>query len=146
MASPVMIILGSCDARLAPEIGRAVGALVHAADDRIDLMLSGWQWPGTVANVRAGGQLAATFARPADYVSYQVKGRAEVLPATAEHAAAAARYIESMTATLGELGLDRRIVAPWLVDRELVTLSFGVEEIFVQTPGAKAGQRIERQG
>ncbi|RXZ66343.1 pyridoxamine 5'-phosphate oxidase family protein [Pelagerythrobacter rhizovicinus] len=145
MASPVMIILGSCDGQSKPEIGRAMGALAHAADNRIDLMVSAWQWPRMVANVRAGARLAATFARPSDYVSYQVKGHATVATATDDHAAAAAHYIERITATLGGLGLDRHLVAPWLVSRDLVVLCLSVEEIFIQTPGTKAGQRIERR-
>lgn len=145
MVSPVMIILGSCDAQRMPEIGRAVGADVRAADNRVDLMVSAWQWPATVANVRAGARLAATFARPSDYVSYQVKGHATVATATDEQTAAVAQYIERITATLGGLGLSASLVAPWLVNRDLVILSLGIEEIFIQTPGAKAGQRIERR-
>lgn len=144
MASPVMIILGTRDASLAPEIARAVGAVVRREEGCVDLMVTEWQWPGTVANVRANGQLAATFARPSDYVSYQVKGHATAVPATAEHTTLARRYMESMVSTLGGLGLEQRIVAPWLVDRYLVVLRLSVAEIFVQTPGAKAGQLIER--
>lgn len=144
MASPVMIVLGTRDDALVPEIARAVGAVVHREESCVELMVSEWQWPKTVANVRANRQLAVTFARPSDYVSYQVKGHATVVPTTAEHTALARRYLESMASTLGELGLEQRIVAPWLVERDLVTLSVSVQEIFVQTPGAKAGQLIEQ--
>ncbi|MXQ12833.1 pyridoxamine 5'-phosphate oxidase family protein [Microvirga makkahensis] len=145
MASPVMIVLGTRDGSLVPEIARAVGAVVHREEGRIDLMISEWQWPRTVLNVRANGQLAVTFARPSDYVSYQVKGQATVAPVSAEHITLAAGYRKSMCAALGELGLERRIVAPWLINRDLVALRLTVEEIFVQTPGAKAGQLVERQ-
>ena len=144
MVSPVMIILGTRDDMLVPEIARAVGAIVHKEGGCADLMISEWQWPKTVANVRANGQLAVTFARPSDYVSYQVKGHATVVPTAAEHITLARRYVESMASTLGDLGLERRIVAPWLVARDLVTLRLSVQEIFVQTPGAKAGQLIEQ--
>lgn len=145
MTSPVMIVLGTSDEALQPAIGRAVGALVQRDEGCIDLMVSEWQWPATVANVRAIGRLAATFARPSDYVSFQAKGRAAVLPAAAEHLSSAARYVERITATLEELGLDSRIVTPWLVDLDLVAVRLLVDEIFVQTPGAKAGQLVERQ-
>jgi hypothetical protein len=145
MASPVMIILGTRNDALVPEIARAVGAAVRREEGCIELMVSGWQWPKTVANVRANGQLAVTFARPSDYVSYQVKGHATVVPTTAEHTTLARRYMESMESTLGDLGLEQRIVAPWLIDRDLVALRLSAQEIFVQTPGAKAGQLIERQ-
>ncbi len=145
MASPVMIILGTRDDFLAPEIARAVGAVVRRDKGHVDLMVSEWQWPKTVANVRANGQLAVTFARPSDYVSYQIKGHATVVSTAAEHVALARRYMECMASTLGELGLEQRVVAPWLVDRDLVAVRLSVQEIFEQTPGARAGRLIEGQ-
>lgn len=144
MASPVMIILGTRNDALVPDIARAVGAAVRREEGCVDLIVSEWQWPETVANVRANGQLAATFARPSDYVSYQVKGYATVVPATAEHTSLARHYMGGVASTLGGLGLEERIVAPWLADLSPVTLSLSVQEIFVQTPGTKAGQLIER--
>lgn len=145
MASPVMIVLGSCDDTLVPEIGRGIGAIVCDGGAFVDLMVSEWQWPKTVANVRANGRLSVTFARPSDYVSYQIKGNAAVMPATDEHKSFSTRYAGRIAATLGELGLEGRVVAPWLVEKDLVVLRLSVEEVFVQTPGAKAGQLIERQ-
>jgi hypothetical protein len=145
MVSPVMIILGTCDDAHSPDIGRAVGAMADAAKGRIDLVVSQWQWPKTVANIRETGRLSATFARPSDYASYQAKGRASVVPATPEHLRHSARYVEAMTATLEGLGLDRWTVAPWFVTRDPVALAFSVEAVFVQTPGAQAGQLLEPQ-
>jgi len=143
MESAVMIIVGTCDDALRPQIGRAVGAVVDRATGGVDLIVSDWQWPETIANVRRNGRLAVTFARPSDYVSYQVKGRATVIPTSAAHRACAARYVEAMTATLVGNGLDARVTGPWLVDREPAALRLAAETIFVQTPGDKAGQRLE---
>ena len=82
--------------------------------------------------------------RPAvHYVSYQVKGRATVVPASDAHRERAARYVEAMTAILVGNGLDARVTTPWLVDREPAALRLGAEMIFVQTPGDKAGRRLE---
>ena len=143
LESPVMIIVGSCDDGLLPQVARAAGAVVDRAKGRVDLIVSGWQWPQTIANVGRNGRLAVTFARPADYVSYQVKGRAAVIPASAAHRQCAQRYIEAMTETFVRLGLDRMVVAPWLVDLEPQVLRLAVETIFVQTPGEKAGSILE---
>jgi len=85
LESPVMIIVGSCDDGLLPQVARAAGVVVDRAKGRVDLIVSGWQWPQTIANVGRNGQLAVTFARPADYVSYQLKGRAAIIPASAAH-------------------------------------------------------------
>ena len=143
LQSPVMIIVGSCDDGLLPQIARAAGAIVDRTKGRIDLIVSSWQWPQTMANVRRNGRLAVTFARPVDYVSYQLKGRAAVIPASAAHRQCAQHYIEAMTETFTGLGLDRAVAAPWLVDLEPQVLRLEVEMIFVQTPGEKAGRVLE---
>ena len=143
LQSPVMIIVGSCDDGLLPQIARAAGAIVDRTKGRIDLIVSSWQWPQTIANVRRNGRLAVTFARPVDYVSYQLKGRAAIIPASAAHRQRAQRYIEAMTETFAGLGLDRAVAAPWLVDLEPQVLRLAVETIFVQTPGEKAGSILE---
>jgi hypothetical protein len=143
MESAVMIIVGTCDDALRPQIGRAAGAIVDRATGGVDLIVSNWQWPETIANVGRNGRLAVTFARPSDYVSYQVKGRATLFPASATHRACAVRYVQGMTATLVGNGLDASVTVPWLVHREPAVLRLATEMIFVQTPGDKAGQRLE---
>jgi hypothetical protein len=143
LESPVMIIAGSCDDASLPQIARAAGAIVDRANGDVDLIVSGWQWPQTIANVRCNGRLAVTFARPADYVSYQAKGRAAVIPASSVHRQRAQQYIEAMTETFAGLGLDRAVAAPWLVDLEPQVLRLTVDMIFVQTPGEKAGRLLE---
>ncbi len=143
MESAVMIIVGTCDDALRPQIGRAAGAIVDTAAGGVDLIVSNWQWPETIANARRNGRVAVTFARPSDYVSYQVKGRATVVPASDAHRERAARYVEAMTAILVGNGLDARVTTPWLVDREPAALRLVAEMIFVQTPGDKAGRRLE---
>ena len=143
MESPVMMIVGTCDTSLVPQIARAVGAVVDPAKSRADIIVSAWQWPDTIANIRQTGQLAVTFARPSDYVTYQVKGRATVRTASEAHRACAHRYIGAMTATLVALGLDPALILSWLVNREPVVLRLAMEVIFVQTPGETAGQMRE---
>ena len=143
LESPVMIIVGSCDDGLLPQIARAAGAVADRAKGRIDLIVSGWQWPQTIANVARNGQLAVTFARPADYVSYQLKGRAEILPASAAHRQRAQLYIAAMIETFAGLGLDQAVAASWLVDQDPQVLRLAVERIFVQTPGENAGSIFE---
>ncbi len=143
LESPVMIIVGSCDDGLIPQIARAAGAIVDQAKGSIDLIVSSWQWPQTIANVRHNGRLAVTFARPADYVSYQVKGRVAVIPASAAHRQCAQHYIEAMTETFAGLGLDRTVVAPWLVDLGPQGWRLAVDRRGVQTPGEKSSRLLE---
>jgi hypothetical protein len=110
-------------------------------------MVSAWQWPETVANARAHGRIAATFARPSDYVTYQVKGRVDLVapPAPALHACAL-RYAARIAEALAELGQPSDRTAPWRSERDLVALRVRPEQVFVQTPGARAGSLLTKGG
>lgn len=145
LEGPVMIILGTADAAGRPEIGRAIGIRVVAAQGRIELVVSGWQWPGTVANLRATERLAATFSRPADYVTYQLKGRAALREADEDDLRLADGYRTRTQDALDALGLSPGIADHWLAAREAVVLRLAVEQAFVQTPGPAAGSALGSQ-
>src|SRR4051812_19006462 len=120
LASPVMIIIGTHDEALRPEIGRGNGALVHVQSGKVEVLFSSWLWPGTARNLRANGGFAATFARPRDYAAFQLKGLATLMEPLAEHRHAAADYTEAIRETLIAQGLETRLIDPWLTERELV--------------------------
>jgi len=144
--SPVMIILGT-GAGGVPEIGRGMGASVEEDGAAMQVIVSAWQWPETVAQARASGRLAATFARPADYVTYQVKGRVDrVAPLTPALEACAARYAARITEVLDGLGLPPELTAPWRSGRDLMALHLRPEQVFVQTPGLRAGSLLAGPG
>ncbi len=137
VASHVMIIVATAG----PQIARAVGARADHAAGRLDLLVSAWQWPEAVAELGPAGRIAATFARPVDYVSLQVKGIVEdVRPADSDDRARAAGYIAGITGMLVGLGLDPLIIEPWQSDRDLLRLRIRPEAVFVQTPGPQAGR------
>lgn len=142
LASPVTIIVGTGDGEGRPEIGRAVGARVEPGGEVVELVVSSWQWPGTAGNLRASGRAAATFARPSDYVCYQVRGRATIHSADAADVALSDRYMTAILAELERLGLAPELAAPWLTNRDAVLIRIQAEEIYLQTPGAKAGQLL----
>lgn len=137
-----MIIVGTHGEAGRPEIARAVGATM-AAPDLVTLHISQWQWPQTLADLRANGRIAATFSRPEDYVSHQIKGRVRhILPADPAQCAAAARYSRTMAAVLARLGVPPAVSTPWREVRDLAAVTMAVEEVFVQTPGPGAGRRL----
>ncbi len=139
--SPVMQIIGTADADNRPEVGRGVGAW-PLDGRRIAIVVSAWQWPGTVANLRENGMIAATFSRPSDYVTYQIKGRAEVRDAAAAEIERSERYMVAMVSALMRLGIAPDIIAPWLTHRDARLVTIDVASVFVQTPGAKAGSKL----
>lgn len=142
LASPVMIIIGTHDETLQPDIGRGSGTLVHADTGVVEVLLSSWLWPGTARNLRANGAFAATFARPRDYTAYQVKGRATVIEPQAEHRRVAADYAEAIREALMAQGMVAGLIDPWLSERELVVACVDVAQVYEQTPGPRAGRAL----
>lgn len=142
LASPAMILLGTRNAGNMPDVGRAMGVRLIDGNETIELLVSKWQWPGTVENISRTGILAVTLSRPSDYVTYQVKGRAAIRPTGEDDRALAARYGRRMKETLTGLGVTPAIAAQWFCDRDLVAARLGIEEIFVQTPGSSAGTAV----
>jgi hypothetical protein len=146
LESPVMIVIGTGAEGLA-EIGRGLGASVEADGTALHVIVSAWQWPGTVAQARATGRIAVTFARPADYVTYQVKGQVDrVAPLTPALEACAARYAARITEVLLGLGMPPQVTAPWRSERDLVALRIRPAQVFVQTPGPRAGLPVAGGG
>jgi hypothetical protein len=146
LESPVMIVIGT-GAEGAAEIGRGLGAAVEDAGKVLYLVVSAWQWPETVAQAHTTGRIAVTFARPADYVTYQVKGQVDgVAPLTPALRAQAARYASGIVEVLAGLGLPPELTAPWRSERDLVALCVRPAQVFVQTPGPGAGRPLARHG
>lgn len=92
--------------------------------------------------MRDNGRAAITFARPHDYVTYQLKGAARIAEPDTQALALASRYIGGITEVLCQLGLQRRLIEPWLTQREAVAIRLDIESVFDQTPGSKAGRLI----
>lgn len=136
---PLMCIIAAVDGGGRPSAGRGIG--FHVLDDRegIDVIFSGWQWPGIERSVRDTGKLAATFVSPSDYMTFQIKGPAAMRGTKAHDFERASRFIKSATEELAELGVPETVIAPWLTSREARVVRLGASEIYVQTPGPDAG-------
>lgn len=143
LAAPVTILVGGRGAGFAPEIARGVGLCPGPGDDCIDVMISAWQWPGTVANLRDNGALALTVSDPRSYRTYQLKGTARLQPPTAACQEAAAAYVQQTLAMFDALAMPAGFAGHWLSLRDLVVARLTVEEIYIQTPGPTAGQRAD---
>ena len=142
LSSPVMIVVGTADPRGRPEIGRAVGCHSEPGMSHIELVVPERHWPGTVANIRQTGRTAATFSRPVDYETFQVKGAAAIRDADRDDFALAARYMRDIEEVLSALGIPPAFSATWLSNEGAVIVTLSIEAVFVQTPGPRAGQAL----
>lgn len=141
LTSPVMIIMATADAELMPVVGRGLGCRLTERGE-VEIVFSRWQWPRIEADLLASRRLAATWARPSDYVSYQLKGSAMLRSCEAQDRALAERYCADMTQVLATLGVSLEQIGHWIVPRDLAVARMTVAEAYVQTPGQRAGVRL----
>lgn len=136
----VMLVIGTADAERQPAIARGVG-IRHAEGEALRILYSRARWPHVAAHVAANGVLALTCVRPADYTAYQLKGPASVgLPDDADHLCNA-HYLAHARDTLPVAMADPVHAAIWMDSSDLGVIVQEVREVYVQTPGARAGVR-----
>jgi hypothetical protein len=139
-----MIVVGTYDAGRRPAIGRGIGTVVAAEGSHLDLFISRWQWPETIDNIEQTGQVAVTFSRPSDYMTYQVKGSVEAVEAANEgDQATIDRYLTEIDQALAGVGLASAVAERLLTCSDPVRVRFQPKEIYTQTPGPTAGTRID---
>jgi len=139
LKQPLMIILGTADRVGRPAIGRGMGVFESEQDGHLDLIFSTWQWPDTATYIRETGRLAVTLASPSSYTSYQMKGKAWLRHAKPDDIERSDDYIEAIDMELQRLGVPPKLTLPWLCNREPLVATLNVSEIYVQTPGPRAG-------
>lgn len=140
MQRPVMIVAATRGTDLRPAIGRAVGVRVSQDRGLLDVLLSRAQWPAVTAERGAGAAWAVTLSDPADYRTFQVKGRlTEVAGAGPDDLQCAQSYISAVTRTLLDLGVQPSQAACWFSTEDLVRVRLVPLSVFWQTPGARAG-------
>ncbi|SJZ94760.1 Pyridoxamine 5'-phosphate oxidase [Consotaella salsifontis] len=142
IASPVMIVIGTRDRANRPDIGRGIGAWTTADATGLQIIVSAWQYGGTIDNLRSNGAAALTFVRPSDYVCYQIKGRASIGEIGPAGLALSARYIAAMSEALARLGVAPEMSGVWLASREPTLFQVTPEAVFLQTPGPGAGTAL----
>lgn len=144
LESAVMTILASRDGDFRPAIGRGVGTRCPAGGQVLETMVSRAQWPRLVDNLAPGAPIAATFVKVDDYQTYQVKGIVEEIALASEADQALTRvFHRDVRRALSALGVTEGQIAFWLTDIELHRLRYRVSDLFVQTPGPRAGMRLE---
>lgn len=138
----VSILVGTRDAGLRPEATRGVGAIVHPDRDRLTVFLPVQASTRAVANLRDNGLIAVGFSNMLDHKTIQVKGKAEeIRPATDEERAVVTRYHAAFAEILYMVGIPRGTSGRFNVWPS-VAVTFRVSDLFLQTPGPKAGERL----
>lgn len=138
---PVLMTLATRDGANRPGIARGLGARPDGPG-RFRVGFCVRLWPETAANLLDNGWLALVVVQPADYRTYQFKGRARLLPPDGADRAEAEAYRERTYAAMGDAGIPRARIAHWLAAEELAVADLAVERVFEQTPGPRAGRVV----
>ncbi|WP_026793256.1 hypothetical protein [Pleomorphomonas oryzae] len=146
ISDTVMMIAATRDDAMRAHIGRGCGASFDPEVGDVALLASSTQWPDFTANARSGAPIALTVCRPDNYQSLQIKGQiAGVTLATDDQAERAQRYIDSMLAVMAPLGISRLQLSTVFSNADLVAIRFWPADLFIQTPGPEAGERLRRE-
>lgn len=142
MESGVSIIVGTRDAALRPEAMRAMGFRVASDLKGGTLFLPCGTAEKTILNLGSVPLLAVTFSETTTHRTVQVKGRARrVREAREDERPWVERYLQAFAAELEVVGMPRRLSSrlnhwpAWAIELE-------ASDLFVQTPGPRAGTRL----
>lgn len=145
LEGPVMILLSTRDSAHRAGIARGSGVRFDRRNGQIHVLLCRSQWPDVAGNAETGAPIAMTAVRPSDYRAFQIKGVIRsVAPASGEEQQRAMAYVNRMLDVMSELGVTKLQLSHTLTDQDLVRISFLPTDLFAQTPGPGAGQRLGR--
>lgn len=143
LESGLVLFVATRDAALLPSGAPAAGLRVGPDGRHVTVFLPVRPAARVIEDLRANGELAVTASRPIDYRTLQLKGRVVRLgPAPEEDAAFVRAYRASFAAQLGKVGWVPA-QANGIVSWPCVAAELAVRELFEQTPGPRAGARLD---
>jgi len=138
----VSIFVGTSDAERRPEAIRAVGAVVAPDRKKLTVFVPVATAKRTVDNLAQRREIAVGFSRTLDHLSIQIKGRCDVRLATDAERSVCERYLGAYVEALYVIGLPRNLTRRMTV-WPAYALEVEIRDVFAQTPGPGAGQRLE---
>ena len=142
LASGVVIYVATADAQRAPEAMFGMGAKIDCERRVVTLYLAAPSREATLENLARDPRIAATFTRPADHKSLQVKGRVlRVRESTEADRDVQAVHRAALVEQFAGVGIPRattRRVVWW----PSVAVELEVCDVFTQTPGPRAGEQL----
>jgi hypothetical protein len=145
IARGVSVLVGTCDADSAPHAARAVGLQVHDDRRHATVYLPEVTAQHPVTNVAVNARVAVLVSQPVDHRSFQIKGSViKVSPAQDDERARIEAYLTTFGRCLNSVGMPfelTHMLSHW----PAIALELALEELFLQSPGPGAGQRLAGQ-
>lgn len=138
----VSIVVGTRDASLVPECTRAWGIRVNKDRQSVIIYLTDTIARKTLQNLGDNGQVAISCARPTDHMACQLKGRLRALrQAGPRDRAYRDRWAEDFRGELIAIGVPAHLFDALIRD-PVLAVEIDVTEVFHQTPGPGAGEKL----
>ena len=139
---PVVLHLGTRSTDLRPTYAMVFGALANGEAGTITFCIPDVEGEQPLRDLDDNGAVALT-AVAASHKTYQFKGkRIETRPSGEREKAIIGIHKEKLSADFAQIGIEPAFWAGYNVEPS-TAVTFEVEEIFVQTPGPGAGERID---
>ena len=146
LGGPVAVNLASHDVALVPSLSRAYGCRVSADRREVTVFVSKPRSETILCDLAAGAQIAVVFSRPKTHETLQIKGacaRIQPLePGDREIMLASSVAFSTEIIALGySENFSHALMTP--ATDEAVGIVFLPVAVFEQTPGPKAGMRLD---
>jgi len=142
LQSGLAIVVATRDEKLAPEIARGWGLEVDADAGTATLCIAAPPDSRSRSNLEANAALAVTCSRPSTYRTVQLKGTVDELREPSERQLASVRrHLEAFVDEVGTVGVPPEGARTFL-SGELFSVRLDVREVYDQTPGPQAGERL----
>lgn len=138
----VSVNVGTRDADLMPECTRGWGIWVEKDGTAVTLLLTESASAQTLLNLRANGLIAITCSRPTDHVTCQLKGTVtRIRPAAPQDYEQQRQWRRAFLGELIAVGVPIE-QAEAIIMQPAVAVEMQVTDVFAQTPGPGAGEKV----
>lgn len=142
MSSGVDVYVATRDAHLKPESMLAMGLEPHADRSRVTVYLPESLAAATLANLADNGAIAVTLSRPSDLRTLQLKGKCKkIRPSGESDREKQLIFRAALAEQFAFVGVPRSATRR-LVWWPSIAVEVQVTDVFVQTPGPRAGERL----
>jgi len=145
LQSGCSINAGACGDDGMPVTARCCGCRVAPDLRSITVFISKVQGAALLKAVQENGAIAVVFSQPSTHRTLQLKGNdATALPLEADDARRIAEYRAAFAHELGLFGYEPALAHTLLShpSSAIVAMRFTPAEMYLQTPGPRAGERI----
>ncbi len=138
----VSVNVGTRDAAHMPECTRGWGIRVGEDRTSVTLLLTESTSKQTLANLRENRLIAVTCSRPTDHVTCQLKGTVRrIRPAGTPDREMQRRWRRAFLGEIMAVGVPAEL-AEALIMEPAVAVDVTVTDVFAQTPGPGAGEKV----